>query len=433
MTNAIRQISPLVFLPVAAVIFGLGWSACSGSSSRNVAWNPPRMPADRTERVAFFERIRAEETENGTVRYTLARYYASKDRKAEALGVLEELLSTPGWDYRLSPLDFPSLDGEPEFVRLVEAFNARAPNPEHGAVAFELDTVDIVPEGVAWDPKRQELLVGSMHQSFVLAADATGKTRRVIESGAGGVWGILGIEVEPARDRLWVASAALPLMKNYDAKAHAGASGVFAFDLETGAPLGRWETPKGGGQINDLVATSRGTVYATDSNHGTIVRIARDAPSGGKMEAIVPERTFAGPNGLVLAEGETALYVADYWGLHRLPLTPHAEPQFMGPPPSVATLSGIDGLERSGRTLIAIQNLFGPGRIWKLELNAEGTILQRARLLDAGHPRYRGPTTGAIAQGQFLYLADAALQLKGMTVMPAAPGARHTILRVPID
>ena len=49
------------------------------------------------------------------------------------------------------------------------------------------------------------------------------------------------------------------------------------------------------------------------------------------------------------------------------------------------------------------------------------------------HPRYHGPTTGAIAGDRFLYLADAFLQMGDDGMIPAPAGRRHSILELPLD
>lgn len=387
-------------------------------------------PADRRKKViAELEQRRAADPRDGMTRYTLARIYAREDRD-RALAMLGELETIASWDYRLADMDFPALADDPAYRRIARLLNARAPSPEPSPVAFELDVVDIVPEGVAWDARRSELLVGSMHQRAVFAADGQGRTRPVVTAAQDGLLGVLGIAVDEQRDQLWVASTVVPFMRGFNPD-QAGTSALFAFDLATGATIGRWHPPEKPSQLNDLIVLDDGSVYVTDSITGALLRRPADAKPGTPLEVVVPAGTFLGTNGIVDAADSQAVYVCDYRGIHRVELASGRRTR-LAPPPGVQTLGGIDGVERHGDWLLAIQNIAGPGRVWALRLTRDGRGIESARLLDAGHPRYQGPTTGAVAGDRFLYLADAALQLHDGEVQPAAPGQRHAILSLPL-
>jgi sugar lactone lactonase YvrE len=388
--------------------------------------------AAQVEELARLERMRSEDPQQGPARYHLARWYASQGDHARALELLRELLAIEQWDYVLPNHDFPWLAEDPEFLKLAEQARARAPKLEHGPVAFELDVLDILPEGVAWDPKRQELLVGSMGKREVLAATLDGKTRVVVGPAQDGLMGVLGVTVDATRDHVFVAAAAFPSMQGYDAKADEGRSAVYGFSLADGATLGSWPAPSLPSQLNDLVALPDGSVLVTDSATGAVLRKAPDAPAGAPLEPLAPAGAFFGPNGIATLPGNDAIAVADFLGLHRVSLSDGSvEP--LPPPSGVLTLSGIDGLERHGSTLVAIQNVIGPGRVWAIELDADGRRLVSARILDDDHPRYRGPTTGAMAGDRFLYLADAFMQMGAGGMVPAPDGLRHAILELRLD
>jgi len=389
-------------------------------------------PAGADEELARLERMRADDPNEGPARYHLARHHASKGDHEQALALLRELLAIEAWDYVLPASDFPSLAEDPAFVELAAEARARAPRVEPGPVAFELDVLDILPEGVAWDPARKELLVGSMAKRQVLAASPQGATRVVVGPAQDGLYGVLGITVDAERDHLFVAAVAMPMMAGWDPKAHEGRAAVFGFELATGTTLGSWPAPSMPSQLNDLVALPDGSVVVTDSITGAVLRKPPRAPSGTPLEPWIPAGTFFGPNGLVELPGHEAIVVADFLGLHRVTLADGTvEP--LPPPPGVLTLSGIDGLERRGSTLVGIQNVIGPGRVWAIELDADGRRLATARILDDDHPRHHGPTTGAIAGDRFLYLADAFLQMGDAGMIPAPAGRRHTIIELRLD
>lgn len=377
------------------------------------------------------ERMCDEDPRQGPARYVLARVHASRGERTQALARLRELLAIDGWDYALAPEDFPALADDPEFAALAEQALARTPRVEHGPVAFELDAIDILPEGLAWDPTRQELLVGSMAKRQVLAAGADGVTRAVTQPAQDGMPGALGIAVDPTRDRLFVAAVAMPMMQGYDPAADEGRAAVYGFMLASGATVGWWPAPSSS-QCNDLVALRDGSVLVTDTSTGAVLRKDPQAASGTPLSPLVPEGTFFAPNGIVELEGERAIVVADFEGLHRVELR-DGTVQALPPPPGVLTLSGIDGLERRGTTLVGIQNVIGNGRVWALQLDADGRRLVSGRILDDDHPSYRGPTTGAIAGDRFLYLADASLQWGPRGIVPPPEGRAHHILGLALD
>ncbi|MCA9698774.1 MAG: hypothetical protein KC431_14710, partial [Myxococcales bacterium] len=144
---------------------------------------------------------------------------------------------------------------------------------------------------------------------------------------------------------------------------------------------------------------------------------------------LVAAETFIGANGIVSAADGEAVYVADLFGLHRVEAD--GSHGLLEPPVGVVTLGGIDGLDRQGSLLVGVQNLFSPGRIWALTLAEDGRSLTDARILDDGHPRLQGPTTGVFTgPGRFWYLGNASMQFGPEGMTKAGPEDRHVILEL---
>lgn len=385
----------------------------------------PEFDERRAKLLAELEAERAADPGAGEPRYALARFYANTGAPERSLALLRELVAIASWDLAPEPDDFGELAQREEFQRLTSALAARVEPMTPSPVAFELDALDLAPEGVAWDAKRGRLLVGSMHQRAVRWADNTGVTRVLVAPAQDGLLGVLGIEVEASADTLWVASAVAPFMQGYD-DGLAGRSAVYAFSLEDGRTLGRWEPPSGPALLNDLTVTADNEVYVTESMGGGVLRRPAGEPSGA-LRPFVAAGTFIGANGIVTSPDDAAIYVCDLHGVHRVDRASGVITK-LEPPAGVSTLGGIDGLDRRGSTLVGVQNLFSPGRIWALQLDVEGRAVTGATRLDDNHPRYKGPTTGAVAGDRFLYLANASLQISGSTMGPAPAGARHVIL-----
>ncbi|WP_157595735.1 hypothetical protein [Plesiocystis pacifica] len=397
----------------------------------------PTDEADPQAQVrARLEAMLAANPEHGGVLYVFARSAAARGEHAEALAHLERLAAVPTWDYPLEASDFGALADTPEFQAIAAQLSARAPAVEHGAVAMELDRLDLLPEGVAWNPRTNELLVGSLYERAVYAADTRGQTRALVAPRTEGLLGVLGMEVDASRQQLWVVAVGAPFVPSLD-EAEQGLGGVWGFSLDPadeGRFLGRALGPHPG--LNDLTVLADGRVVATDSGAGALwVHTPGEDPSAtGSFVELAAPGTFFGANGIVAGPEPGVVYVADFEGIHRVDTSGAVERLALPEGAGVATLGGIDGLARSGTTLVGVQNLFSPGRVWAIELDASGRALVRARILDDTHPRMGGPTTGAFVDAtRFWYLANASLQFSPEGLREAGPDDRHVILEARID
>lgn len=361
--------------------------------------------------------------------YVAARTAARAGDEALALRWLDRLEKAGSGD-ELDPDDFGALAERAGFRERAGRF-ARAAPPVGRATATETACRDLLPEGTAWDARRRQLLVSSGRLRSVFAIDEAGRCRPVVPQADGGLLAVLGMVVDAATDSLWVASAAAPFMAEAKPE-EAGTAMLARIDLATGRVVASY--PHRGGLLNDLALAGDGTVYVTDSAGGAVLRLP---PGGRALEPHVPSGTLEGPNGIVVLDGGDLL-VADFHGLSLLEVgsAGRVVHRRLASPPGTY-LGGIDGLARSGGRLVAIQNLAGRGRVWRLEVDRSARSVG-AKLLLRGHPDFRNPTTGAIAGNQFLFLADPNLQAAapegGLTAMPPGRrGHRLLALELPAD
>ena len=84
--------------------------------------------------------------------------------------------------------------------------------------------------------------------------------------------------------------------------------------------------------------------------------------------------------------------------------------------------------------IVAIQNLVGRGRVWRLRVNAEAAHVDDLQLLLRQHPDLRNPTTGVVVGRRFLFVADPNLQVFADNAVTPAPDGRrgHRILALPL-
>src|SRR5688500_2857657 len=74
-------------------------------------------------------------------------------------------------------------------------------------VAFRVADPELIPEGIAYDARTKTFFVGSTYKRKIVAIDAAGKVRDFTTEGQDGVYGFVGLRVEPARRTLWAISS----------------------------------------------------------------------------------------------------------------------------------------------------------------------------------------------------------------------------------
>jgi hypothetical protein len=242
-----------------------------------------------------------------------------------------------------------------------------------------------------------------------------------------GLGRILGLVVDRERSRLLAVDVGSSVTPGEDDRPDA----VVVLDLDSGRVLHRLEALEAG-QLNDVTVAPDGTVFATDSRQGTLWRAA---PGASTLERWPPEVRIPGANGLAVAAGGEALFVAHATGIARVEV-PTGEVTPLIANETRETLAAIDGLYRRGHTLIGVQNVTHPGRVIEIRLDAAGRRAVAVRtLLSHHHPALAEPTTGAVDGDRFLLLANsfvARLQPDGSVKDPESL-RDPVILALPLD
>ncbi|WP_434362616.1 SMP-30/gluconolactonase/LRE family protein [Parasalinivibrio latis] len=175
-----------------------------------------------------------------------------------------------------------------------------------------LDGECIFPEGISAS-RDGTLYIGSMQQGSILRASTGGKTaHRFIEANSNGLVSTLGVYVDEPNNRLLACSADPGLIhQNVGDGRFDGSrpSGIKIFNLENGKPLESVDFP-GGGFCNDLVSDVDGTIYATDSYHGRVMKY-----DGGKVSVFaiggkLSDRLWT-LNGIELSETGKDLFITN--------------------------------------------------------------------------------------------------------------------------
>lgn len=334
--------------------------------------------------------------------YTLARMAERRGDVREATHWLRRLEAT-SWNHVIEDADFRASLADPAFLAVRDRLNARALVVRGSEYAFDVGELDLLPEGVAYDPTTDRFLVSSGRMRKVVSVGRDGATRDLVGPAQDGLLATLGMKVDDVRRELWVASAAAPFM--IDAQdGEAGRSALYAFDADTGETRGSWDVPWRPSLLNDLVVAPDGAVFATESMSGAVLRRLRGAET---LDTFLPQETFFSPNGIAISRDGATLFVAHYHGISRVDVRTREVVPIDTADPKLL-FGGIDGLYVHDGDLVGIQNLVGKGRVWRIGL--DGDRVAAAEILESGNPAFRNPTTGAIANGAFFLLANPNLQ-----------------------
>jgi DNA-binding beta-propeller fold protein YncE len=362
----------------------------------------------------------------------LAGAYALNKRASDAAGVLRKMAALSLYYDALDDPDFSAVRGDGGVqiaARALEALRSRRIGASD--VAWTIHDRLFVPEGIAYDPASRSFFVSSQYRRKIVRIDPSGNVQDFVTSGRDGLWMVFGIVVDPTRRLLWAVSTAEPVMERYS-MVDENATGVFAFDIQTGALSHKYLLPdrSPAHRFDDITVSGNGRVFASDGGSGVVYTIA---PGGKSLEVFVPAGTMQGPNGLVTSPDGRWLYVSDYAGfIFRADTATKAVIRLLAPPD--VALYGIDGLAWHKGSLIGVQNGVDPARVVQLDLSPDGTRISAARIIDMNHPRAAEPTIGVVVGDMYYYVANSfgALLRKPNSVLANQPLGEPVILRLRI-
>ncbi|MCI0605749.1 SMP-30/gluconolactonase/LRE family protein [bacterium] len=364
--------------------------------------------------------------------YYQARALMLTGQQDQALKNLEEIVALGAAPPEHA--DFASVQNSERWKAIAKQSQLNKTPTHMSDVAFLIPQKDLILEGTAYDPVRKTFYTGSIYRRKILAIDPDGKVRDFAAEKQDGLWGPLGMEVDPERRWLWVNHTNLgeemPMIDpDPTTKGH---TGVFKYDITTGKLIQKYllaekDKPHG---FNDLAVARNGDVYITDSSDGSVYKIAASKDS---LEVLIPTQTFSFPNGIALSLDNRLLYVADIAGLTIVDLRTMKQ-QKMENPAGVA-LTGIDGMVFYKDSLVIVGGILGVDRVVRLFLDSDGKSVVRAKVLEANHPLFSLPTTGVMADSSLYYIANSQLRSfdeKG-NIFPCEKLQDSFILKVKVD
>lgn len=361
-----------------------------------------------------------------TLLYHLARAYVVNDSVGAGLEALEHLAAMGIAVRPQRDSGFLRAWELPRFASVRDRFTANAGPTDRSRLAFTLTGERaFLPEGVTLDSRTGTFYVGSVHQQRIVQV-RDGETRSFAPGAA--LWSVMGMTVDTARDLLWVATSAVSEGRETDS-ADVGRAAVAALDLATGTRRGWYPAPNDGHEhwLGDLIQAPNGDIIASDSRTPALYRLrALD----GALESVTLQGSLSSPQGLTMTADGRAIYLADY-ALGPVRIDRETGEILPLAYPDDATLLGMDGLYRRGRTLIGIQNGVRPHRIVAMTLNRAGTAIERVTVLEANHPLFAEPTLGTLHADTLFYVANSQWGLFTDTAS-AATATEPRILRLPL-
>jgi len=353
----------------------------------------PAEPTDAQEvraQITAVEKLQHTLPDRGAALYYLAVSKQHLRQTREALALLKECLALhEGFDPSGEPA-FLELKSSKEFAAMIEGVHQDYPVVAQAREAFRTTEKDLVPEGLAYDAKRNLFYLSSLNRRKIVRISRDGVTDFVPPERFG-LLPVLGIRMDPNNDTVWADSftdsTALTELLHFDA---------------AGNLLGRFK-PQGSAKhgFNDLIVRKNGEVITTDSLANAVFRFD---PATRNFTTLPLHRELFYPNGIALSGDDHTLYVADYLGVICVDLS-SGESHDVDPGPR-STLAGVDGLYWYNGSLIAIQNGIGLPRIAAFHLASDGFHVTRTTVLENRSNLLAMPTTGAIRGADFFFIAN---------------------------
>jgi sugar lactone lactonase YvrE len=337
---------------------------------------------------------------DGQIELALATTYALLDKKSETYDLLLSMQKRGyGFDLSKDP-NFDKVSKTKIWPYILQGLSANLKPFGEGKVAFALPAGDHLYESLAFDPKRGQLLVGSVRDGTIQLVSKNGALTDFIKPDAdNGLWSVYALALDANDDALYVASTASVYFKDFR-KEDFGKAGVFKFRLSSGKLLAKYPVISSDTRPNTLssIAVGKGgLVFAADGLRNVIYRL-----DGTALKPMVANPRLTSIRGLTVSGDGKTLYFADYTqGVFGIDLA-GGRGFDLRYDPAKLVLGGIDGLYWYDGTLVAIDNGMSPRRVMRLRLSPDGRSIVSTMPLEAAREEMTLPTYGAI-QGDALY------------------------------
>ncbi|HQQ77885.1 MAG TPA: hypothetical protein PLB01_11055, partial [Thermoanaerobaculia bacterium] len=380
-----------------------------------------------------FQRAFAFNTKDDAAAYLAATAWAHAGNAPAALEWLDQV-------WRLNsclvprPKSFEGIASDPRFNDALAVIRAQAPKTHRSAVAFTLGARDLVPADLAWDAAAKVFYVASLRKRKIVrvtpgAAGAPAAMADFAGSDGTALDAVLGLKVDTARRRLWAVTAGDPAMEGFRPEDY-GRSQLVAFDLATGAILGRWSPlTRPPHQFGGLAVDAAGNVWVTDTASGEIHVLKAGAE---ELAVAAAAGAFVAPKSVAFSADGARVWVSDLArGVYRLDAATGAATLLDQPPGPWP--AGLDGLVFHRNALVGVQGTVSVGRVGRWTLEPDGNSFTGMEILDCAHPSYRVPVGGTAVGDDYVYVANSQVDAFGPDgVLPSEKVEDLVFLRLPL-
>ena len=274
-------------------------------------------------------------------------------------------------------------------------------------IAFQLPERDLIPEGICYDPADDVFYLGSIRKSKILKISREGEVEVFVQPIEGEDRGYLGMRIDLNRRILW-ANWHQDLKPNDPDPERQLWTGISKFDLESGQLIREYliEKTDKNHLFNDVAITQDGTVYFTSFAYGMIYTIDS---TEDEIEEFLPMPEGVWNNGIDITPDDKFLFVVGSDKIFRVDVVTKEILELHAPEDAIVGWG--DGLYFNDGHLVAItghrEGEQIVNRVVKLNLSEGLDRITAIDVLDQDHPLYSNPTTGAIADDWFYYIATA--------------------------
>jgi sugar lactone lactonase YvrE len=343
------------------------------------------------DEIKALEQLLPRLVDRGAALFLLAHDYARLSEPGKALDLLKQCVALDeGFDPAGDKV-FAPLRSRPEFLNLVESVRQQNPPISRARVAFTVAQKDLFPEGLAVDASKRVFYMGSEYHNKIVKVSETGEVADFVKEAVYDLMPVGGVHVDWTDHSVWCATD--PGKKNRSEIVHFDAQGKL---LERYAP-----STAGPHGLNDLVLRGKSEIYVTDTEGNHVFHFDRETHQF--TESNLGRPVFE-PNGITVSDDGNLLYVGDDLGVIRMDLRTN-EAQDVKPSPH-DTMAGVDGLYWYEGGLVAVEYGTGTYRVVRWKLSPNRREATSSKTLERGTIMVRNPTTGAILDGKFYFMAN---------------------------
>jgi hypothetical protein len=269
-------------------------------------------------------------------------------------------------------------------------------------IAFTVTEKDLIPEGLAYNPADKSFFISSIHKHKIVRILSDGRCEDFTFSRQDGLGEILGMKIDAVNQHLWACS-------NEVENGVATKSMIHQYNLTTKKLIQKSELNEKGHLFNDL-DFANGRIFITDSDANSIYIVSDE----NKLQFFFKDEKLKYCNGLAFNSSGTKLFISSFTGLYSLDTKTKKLERLRLPG---YHLFGIDGLYLYKKSLVGIQNTSFPESVNQYFFNENQDGFSAAKNLVAADRHFNVPTTGAIVNDWFYFIANSQMDNLEMALL----------------